>query len=74
MENRDSKAPSFCKLCEMLHSNLPPKTYHDLAHWWKDGGKCKEKGSFYWSSPKKSWTGEMVDKFKSNMFGVVTTP
>ena len=50
-----SQRESFCKLCAMLNDEeIPTKTY-DMTTWWKKGGHCKDKGSFYWSKPGQNW-------------------
>ena len=30
----------FCRLCGMLHANLPHKHYDDVGKWWNDGRTC----------------------------------
>ena len=32
----------WCKLCEMLHADLPAKTYPSIARWWFDDYTCQE--------------------------------
>eukprot|EP00095_Tigriopus_kingsejongensis_P002490 maker-scaffold64_size435223-snap-gene-2.27 protein:Tk02490 transcript:maker-scaffold64_size435223-snap-gene-2.27-mRNA-1 annotation:"predicted protein" len=49
----DSMVTSICKLCEMLHADLPSKTYPNMTQWWLEtpSGEpsCRLKGSFPWS-------------------------
>ena len=32
----------ICGLCEMLNSNLPPKSYKDMATWFTKGSQCQK--------------------------------
>lgn len=40
--------PPLCRLCEMLNSNMPSKSYVDFANWYSDKAECKKGMDMPW--------------------------
>ena len=46
------KSFPICELCEMLHTNLPKKTYGDLNQWLADQQDCDDYNELNWFRPE----------------------